>query len=321
MKFDIDTLAPTFSFTAPYEQTVESFRDAFAPYSYAEVEIYYKEELIITGVLMVHEFTTGDGDTIAVSGYGRAGELQNMTLPKSLYPRQRLKTTLLNLSETFCEPFDIGIDFDEKARPELIKKIDKTEIGISENISSFLISLANERGLIATTAADGRLFYNYNNLSGQNPVLNVQSGDYDLEASYDSTLIYSDYLALTSANKNKKTKSASEKLDLDAVRNQTLEYRSSDDGDLQSFLKSEIGRSIIASQDINFVLPFWERREGGLLKPRDIITIKDPRVFISTVTEFVVSSVTFSDLPDKKIAAVSVIPKSALNNEFERFWD
>jgi len=321
MKFDLDTLAPSFTFTAPYENDNEAFRDAFKPYSFADCEIYYKEELIITGLLMVHNYESSEQKTVTVSGYGRAGLLQDMTLPASLYPRQKKKVSLLSVSDEYCDPFGVGVDYAPEALDSLNKKMDKTEIGITDNISTFLISLANEQGLIVSTAPDGRLFYSFDNIEGKVPTLNIQPGNYNFEASYDATSIFSDYTCFTSANRKKKTKVAKEKLDIDAFRHQTLEYKTSDSGDLKNYLKSELGRSVIDSQDISLELPFWEDVNGKLLQPRDIITIKEPDVRINNTTEFIIKSVEFVDLKDKKVSKITVIPKSALNNEFERFFD
>ena len=319
IQFDLDRLAPSFSFSSPYEPA-EPYLQSFEPFGFQDIKIYYKNSLIITGTLINTQYENSDSNIVSISGYGKAGILQNVTLPTSLFPRQLRNISLKEISEKYCKPFGISVDNSTEANAPMRKKFIKTEIDPTQKISSFLISLAKERGLITSTNNEGKLFFSFEHTSGGNAVFDIQPGDYNLSASYNSENIFSDVTALTTANRNQKSKIATKKIDVDIFRHHTISYNSNDDGNMNDFINSEIGRILINSISISFQLPFWENRNKKLFNVGEIITIKEPRVRIEKTIEFVIKSITYSLSESGKTAAIEVVPKSSLNNIFEKFW-
>lgn len=321
MKFDLDSLAPVFNFSVPYESTNADFREAFEPYSYKTLKVYYKDALVLTGTITQHDYNSeADANTVDLSGYGLPGILQEVTLPKSAYPRQKKRVNLRTIAQEYCNLFGIKIDSSSEAGEAMSRQFSKVQIDTSQNIAEFLVTLAVQRGLIISTTPEGVLFFTYNNIADREPVFDIQPGAYNISATYNGSALYSHITAMTSANLKKKSKTAKEKIDLDVFRHKTIGYQNNDDGDLLDFIKSEIGRTIIESQSFSFSLPFWTDTNGKIFQPRDIITINEPSVRIENTTEFIIKSVEFNVSAEAESANFTVIPRSALNNELEKFW-
>lgn len=320
INFDFSALAPSFSFSSPYEE-IEPIKDALQPFSYKDIDIYYKSDLILSGVISTVKYSLSNSNTVAIGGYARAGILQFVNVPKSLYPRQQKNITLLQIAEKYCDPFRVGVDFTPEAADAMNSNFTKTEIEPTQSIADYLIRLAKEKGLIVSTAADGRLTFSKDNITGKYIVFSVDSSNsYAINAGYNSDRLYSDFTAMTSANRKKSSKTEKTTLDLDTFRHKMMIYNSDDDGNITDFVNGEKGRSLLDAMNFSLTLPFWENATGALFQPRDLITIQEPRVRIEQPTEFVVRSVTLA-LGAEKTAELDIVPRSALNNELERFWD
>jgi len=317
----LDRLAPTFSFSAAYEDIAE-FVDAFAPFAYRDVEIYYKDVKIISGILAKSSFDSAStGNVVTISGYGRPGMLQKMTLPKSLYPRTLYNISLKNIADKYCKPFGVFADFSSEASEAINQNFKSVKIGPTESISNFIIKLAQQRGLIASTDSDGILFFSLKSKDVSTSVLEFKKGQYPTTAEYNGDNLFSDYTALMSKSRKRISQTAKKSLDIDLFRHHTILKNDDDDESLENYIDSEIGRTLLNSISVTTTLPFWDNAEGELLQPEDVILVQNESVQIRQKTKFSIKEISFSLSDSGQTATLSLVPTSALNNEFERFWD
>jgi prophage tail gpP-like protein len=318
IQFGLDMLAPTFSFSSPYE-IEDDFKNAFEPYGFQDIEIYHKGKKMLTGIMSTTAYDRSDsGNSVSVGGYGKAGLLKNVTLPLSLYPRQLIKQSLSQIAKRYCAPFSVFVTNTIEAETATKQLFDKTEIGETEKVGSYLVKLAKERGLIADTNIDGELQFSKDTAKSSS-VFEIKPGEQALQVTYNSDSIFSDYSGLFSAKRGKKSEKATTHIAQNANRHTTITKSADDDGSLTDYIQSEVGRSVMASMQISFELPGWLNSNGDIWQPRQVIKIHEPRARIEHPTEFVIKTVALSI--DGKKASIEVVPKSALENKFVRFWE
>lgn len=179
-----DSVASVFTFDVYFDPNNQDHKRIFKPCTYQPCTIYHNNELLITGVLLVHSFSsTATPSLITVSGYSRPGILQKTCVqpnyttkggkagiglendPKGFtvvkeYQTQFTGMSLYDIASKLCLPFQIGITVDSTVTKECIDDIYPTQdIKPDETIASFLIKLAGQKHVVLSHDRFGNLLF------------------------------------------------------------------------------------------------------------------------------------------------------------------
>ena len=169
--FEIDTF-DTFSFSAPFDSDLQVYREAFRPFSYKPVAIYYGSELIFTGVLLADETTLEPEEkSISISGYSKPGVLNDCHMPISSFPLEFNNQTLQQIAKIACRPYGVIPVFLSSSGNPFIK----VSIDPETDIFSFLSDLAEQRELLFSNNVKGEAIFLSHKLETQSHYLNREN--------------------------------------------------------------------------------------------------------------------------------------------------
>jgi len=309
----LDSIAGTFDFSLPNESI---FRDLFKPYEYQDVEIYSGGDKVITGTVLN---PSPDIKTIVVSGLGKPGILSSMNIPTGLYPRTFYKTSLKTIFEKYCNLFGIEVEIDPDAREQANLKFEKTAISPDEYLSTYLRSLARQRGLIVCSNPDGKLRV-ARTLSGPEPVLDLVSPE-GANVKYDANMIYSDYTVLVAGNTVRPPAQANTKIDINVFRQNIIQQTERTNESAQDYLQNQVARSLVSSFSLDIPLPFVRNANNELIRPGQKITVEAPELFIKKPTDFIILSTRLRFASGSNSCNIGVVPSGWLEGDFIKFWE
>lgn len=153
------SVASKFSFNALFEPDNAEHRRLFKPFSYKDVEVYYDNNLLVTGTILNISFSSQANKTLAkVEGYSKTGVLQDCNVSLSNYPLEMSNMSPREMFEKLAKPYNIDVLVNDNASEEMDDPIDgDRSIGVSESISQFMSKICIERGLILSHTQNGKI--------------------------------------------------------------------------------------------------------------------------------------------------------------------
>lgn len=149
------------------------------PLSYADCQILNdKDELLLTGTIVNHTTTTSaKPNLIVISGYSKAGILEDCNIPVSAYPLQFDNLSLKQIIDKLLPIFDIEYIVDSIISNELNKTYKKSNANISSSIKEYINNLASQRGIIISHDKEGKIVFTKVDTSNMLPVATFEEGN------------------------------------------------------------------------------------------------------------------------------------------------
>lgn len=146
----LDSVASSFSLSAKFNPNNEDHKNIFKPLSYNKVQIYdNKDVLILTGtILNTSLFSSSISELQNVTGYSKAGILEDCTIPRSSYPLERLNVSLKDIASSVIGYFDLKFIVDSSVLKEMDLNYAKTVAQPEESVKDFISKLASQRNII-----------------------------------------------------------------------------------------------------------------------------------------------------------------------------
>lgn len=311
-----DSIAGTFDFTLP---TDDYFKDLSSPYSYQDVDIYHKSDLILSG--QIYNITKDLGKTASTvySGFQKPGMLSQVNMPDSMYPRTFYKTSLKTIAEKICNAFQIVVVIDDNAKSKANEKFDKTAPSPNEYMGGYLIDLAQQKGLILSSTPEGALRISVDAIKSKDPILNLVNPEGDI--SFDGSKVYSDFTALRAGNTKRSPAQAKAKLDIDIFRQKVIQQIDRFSDSISNFVKSEVIRAMLDSFTFSVKLPYVRTLNGDLIDVNSIITVESKDHSILKPTDFIVRKCTYNFKTSSDSCNIDLIPLDWYQGKFTKFWE
>lgn len=314
--FEIDTF-DTFSFSAPFDDSLEIYRESFRPFSYKPVSIYYGRDLIFTGILIAPESSTLPGrKELTITGYSKPGILNDCMMPISSFPLEFNNQTLQQIAPVICRPYGIQCRFLESTG----NPFDKVSIEIEKNIFTFLSDLASQRGLIITNDARGKLVFWLSELG--NPIASFKEGELPFiscNPSFNYQMFYSHITGVTPTTTDKNSSSYTYENDYlinrGILRNYNFIADDIGDSDIKQVVLSKAGRMFGESVSYELTIQGHRNREGNVFQKNTSITLYSPGAMIYRETEFLVKSMTLSRGANGDTTDLSLVLPGAYTRE------
>ena len=128
------------------------------PLSFPKIEIYHDNELILTGTIL-NQSTVDEAEPtlVSVSGYSKAGVLEDCTIPLSAMPMQLDNMSLKEICEKLLPLYDLKFTFENTVSELMNKKFEKVNFDYDKTIKSIIVELATERGIFVNHTAKGEI--------------------------------------------------------------------------------------------------------------------------------------------------------------------
>jgi len=295
MTFEIDTF-DTFSFSAPFDDTIEIYRESFRPVAYNTVAIYYGKNLVLTGVLIAPESSTlPDRKELSISGYSKPGILNDCMMPISSFPLEFNNQKLERITSTICKPYGIKSRFLKSSG----NPFEKVSIEIEKNIFTFLSELAKQRGLLITDDSKGNLVFWKSEVG--NPLASFKEGELPFiscNPSFDYQNFYSHITGVTSTTETKDSAKYTYQnkylINRGILRNYNFIAEDVKDSEIKSAVISKAGQMFGESVSYDLTIKGHRDGRGNVFQKNTSITLLSPGAMIYRETEFLIKSFTLN---------------------------
>lgn len=119
-----------------------------------------KGNRLFSGFILKYKKTHKDSKSVIdIAGYSIPAIIGSSHIPLSTYPRQYNQMSLRQITERLLKPFDILLKVDDSVSSIVDKKYDSVQSNVSETVATFLSSLCQQRDIVMTHTAGGKLLY------------------------------------------------------------------------------------------------------------------------------------------------------------------
>lgn len=145
-----------FNFSAPFKSDEFIYREAFRPFGYKNVQVYYGSNLFLDGTLLAPQSQSSpDIAPVSLTGYAKCGVLSKSNLSITRFPIEFNNQNLQQITNSMISDFGISATF-ESAAGNIFKKVTPEP---EQKILDFLINLAQQRGLLISNTIEGNLLF------------------------------------------------------------------------------------------------------------------------------------------------------------------
>lgn len=356
LKFN--SFASSFSFDFYFDPTNQQHAEIFCVSHFHEIEIFYNHTLFLSGWLVNNKFTNpGKAELVTISGYSKPGILNKCDIPFSMYPLETDGLSLRQIINKFVPIYNIGIQIDDKVK-RLDKQFvvedkdegedDETNLGksaseSSQNVASYISTLAQQRNIAISHTADGRVWITTPATKGT-PILNFDftSNDQNNDAKkipglkttleYNGEGLHTDITVIQQADIDEGSNATqSNPLQNPVIHpiKQNVLYmpkvvtmNSGSQFTANQLAKYELGKEIRENVLLSIDMGVIDIDEE-LIRPNNTITILDPSVFLYTKSTWYIQSMSIKITPQSETCTLNcVLPfgydydYSTLNNVF-----
>lgn len=289
----LNTIASTFSFTG--------FDQFFNILRYEDCEIYFNDEKLLTGTVLNPAFKyTNKPNLVGVSGYSKSGILEDVNYPPELYPTQFDNLSLKEIAQKMCNYFGLKLKVFDNAEKDASIKFEKTSIGETESIRSYLAKLSSQRGIILAHDNYARLLL-YKAEAKVKPRLTLKFEDaLNNTFSPNSQVLHSEITGMIQAksdNNNNQQLTVKSPFITNIKRPKVIVIEEGDD------LQATVNKAICAeARAFGFTLTY-----EGLLDFRSGFYVNLDAPILKETTKFIIENVLFSAKDNRSTTTLNLV--------------
>jgi prophage tail gpP-like protein len=295
LELELDSVASSFSLDLYFDPENPEHRKIFKPGGFAEVQVLYKQETLITGYVLNKKLvSTNSPELVSVNGYSKPGILEDTAIPVSAYPLQFSKQSLEDIAAKVLSEFPIEYEISPEVKADAAKKYDKVEANQTDSIKSFLAGLASQRGILLSNTPEGKLLFTRVGLGPSVALLDGEGAATGFELSIDDQGLHSD-ITVTGQQDVKGGNSRQSTVKNPFVSQKRYKISNQSSGDTQDTKKAAENKRAdeLRSIELSGNLDTWLISDK-VMRPGDIIRVREPRLLLSQAARFILTSVTLS---------------------------
>lgn len=306
----LDSVASSFAFLGRYNPANPLHVKVFKPLSFANVEIYSNEDvLMLTGVLVNHSFNSESTPTLwQLSGYSKAGILEDVTIDYDQYPLESLQRNLKDITQRLISRYGIGLVVDSSVINEVTANFSKSVASPSETIKSYLAKLAAQRNIVMSHNAAGDLVYYRPDITAISKLRFTKTNTLQMALDVNGQAMHSRLTILRQPSDDGNNITPVDAVDnpLVAISRPSVNVMSSgEDTDTKraanNMLAAEL-KNIKININLDRILA---------LTPGDIVEVENDELFITKPTRFMVHSISISeDTASENMSLSVMLPES-----------
>ena len=299
---------PTVEFGAPMEPSNADFKRVFRPFSYYDVETFLGGSQLFAGTLVgIKPGSDAESSRVTASCYGRPGVLNDCTMPASAFPLQFDGLTLKAIIEKAIAPFGLSAQFDADTGAVF----DSVALEPGAKVWPFLAGLAKKRNLLLTSTAAGALRVWAPTASGQvvakladgqGPVVRItpffsEQDYYSHVTGLEPTIAGLAGSKFTVTNARLKG----------VVRPYTFQAEDTETGTVKTAVQSKISRMFASAVSYSVEVDTWQRPDGSVYQPGDLIMLRAPRAMVYDWFTFMVRNIRFNADARSRTATLNLV--------------
>jgi len=326
LSLEYNSMASTFSFSGLI--LTDEQKELFRPLSFHDVQVLFGDEILLTGTALSTSTSVENQQTLGgISGYSKAGVLEDCEIPLSLYPLQTDKLTLKEITEKLIKPFGLKLIVDSSVFVKANKKYEKSTAEPDQKIKDYVTELAIQRNIVVTHNSTGDIIFTSVNIINP-PVAYYYEGmpSTSISLSVNGQGMHSEITVQKQATIEIDTpgvKTISNSFITKyrpSVNKQTSGDNNDTDPTVQMIRASELRNITLTIQTDR-----WKWSDGKketIIKPNQIIEVLSPSNFINNRTKWFVEKVDYSGNHEGTSATIScVLPECYNTNEPKNIFE
>lgn len=318
-----NAVGSTFSFEAFFDPQNPLHQEIYAPSHFHGCTVEFNDELLLTGIILSQGYKQNKTkNLVGLSGYSRAGVLNDCEIPPSLYPLQFDGLSLIQISERLTARFKINVVVDPSVSERINKPFDVSTASESQNIASYLADLAKQKDIIMSHNEYGDLLFTQAKTDGE-PILTFDTTKGTLpgvEFSFSfngqgmhSHITLQKQQSEDGGNAGESTIRNPYVVGSFAYRPTVKSQSSGDDNDTSLAAKRALSNELKGIK-LTIKLDRWVV-DGKIVKPNNTIDIIAPELFIFRKETFFIESINYQGDQEKRTATLNCVLPSVYNGK------
>lgn len=318
-----DSIASAFSFVGYFNHENAEHKDIYCVGHYHKATLEHNNERLLHGYILSENFDDSKSvSPVSISGYSLPGVLEDCQIPTSLYPLQSDGLTLREIATKLIAPFGLKMIVDPLVSSEMDKVYDKTTADASQSIKGYLQELASQRNVIISHTVDGAIYFTRARINAK-PILNY-GGDGlpcpKMSFQFDGQGMHSHITVIKQPSKdgdNAAETTIKNPYVPFVYRPKVVVQNSGDDIDTDQAAKNVLSEEL-KNLKLTFTTDRWEI-DGTIIKPNNIITVLNPRVYLYKRTEWFIEQVDYTGDTKGLTATLTCVLPEVYNNKTPKY--
>lgn len=309
-----DAVASGFAFSFAFNPENPVHRKICKPCAYYPVSIEQDGEVLLTGTLLTADFIDGAvPGMVELKGYSKTGVLEDSNIPDSVYPLQSDNINLKDITEKILNPFGIKLVVDAAVASDASKVYKNSTGGDTQSVKSYLSELAAQRNILITHNELGNLVFTRSKAAAQSIFdFKQDTKGITFRLSVNGQGMHSSISVQRQANKSKlqaATEASASNPYAAAAFRPRVERQSSGDDLNTKFAAQNLVCSELQNIKLSIEIEGWTLG-GKLVRPNNIVTVLNPRVYCYKRTKWFVEAVEFmGNETEQRCVLTCVLPE------------
>src|SRR5258706_1986619 len=332
MNLKYDSMASVFNFDFYFDPNNKKHAELACVSHYHEAIVEHNGEKIITGYILAQDFTDEPKDTLVqIAGYSKPGVFEDCEIPTSLYPLQSDGLSLREIAKKIIDPFkiklvvddvakkdaSISIEFSQKVKEKLDKKIDTSTAKESQNIKSYLTELAMQRNVDFSHNEEGDLLITEARTNAT-PIFEASEGmiGVKMKLKYNGQPIHSQITVIKQADTeggNAGEFTIKNPYCPIVFRPKVIVQSSGDDNTIEETAKNALAAEL---KNINLVITIdrWDVN-GKIIRPNNMVAVKNRKLFLYNRTLWFIESIQYTGNSKQTTAELTCVLPEVYNGK------
>lgn len=315
----LDAVASSFTLEAYYDVENKEQINALLPLGYQDITIVDdNDNLLLTGVcLNTSKTDEATANTVSISGYSKAGVLQDSNVPINVNSLQSNGVSLKDITEKLIEPFGLKLVIDKNSVKKANEKVSRTYTYMNEDLDGYLIDLALRKNIVLSHNEYGDLLFLSVDKDVPAKYFFDRENTVTMSLSVEGQEMHSEISATRQVSRRSR-KNPSPQIRFNTIKNPLItkhrpkNYRTNINSDIdlethsKSFFMEEL-ENIGISISINDYIPE--------LKAGDFIEVLNPHIFIFKTARLLIKTVAITVTPESKTTTLECVIPGAFTGE------
>lgn len=331
MSLRFDAIASSFAFRAVFNPDNKDHKELFCVGHYHIAKIEFNGKRLLTGYIPSHGFASGPTKQEATfGGYSLPGFLEDCQIPTTSYPLQMDGSSLRDIAEKLIAPFRLTMVVDPAVSTLMDEVYDKATAEPTQTIKDYLTGLAAQKNILITSNEFGHIVFTKAK-TNLKPILDFDPSKENtipipiMSLSFDGQQMHSHIYVVQQADKDGENDGTPY-----IIRNPFVPYVFRPKVVIQSE-GSEVNAEQVAMnalaeelRHLKFVIETdrWEQINGNLIEPNNIITVKNPEIYLYNKTKLFIEQVDYTGDTKEQTTRITCCLPEVYNGQIPKYlWE
>lgn len=342
-----NTIASTFSFDFFYDPDILETKELACIGHYHICKLYHNGELMLTGQMLSEGFTnTSTRQLVAIGGYSLPGILEDCQIPSNAaidaaiasgnlkikppdsipycYPLQSDGLSLRQIAEKLIKPFNLTMVIDPSVKDVMEEPFSETSAEAKDSVKHYLTELATQKNVNITHDIKGNLVFTKVN-TDLKPIFffNVPKGGLPgvkMNLDFNGQQMHSHITVMQQADAdgdNAGESTIANPYVPFIFRPKTIIQSSGDIIDTEVAAKNALAAEL-KGLPVKVSLDRWTINDK-LIYPGQMISIKNPEIYLFNKTDFIIESVDYKGDQKELTSVLTCVLPEVYNNKTPQY--